>query len=82
MLKAVKVSVEFFNKFGRVIEEVEGENLSVDLIRKLRDTGLYYSGYLTLQHDGNTTSRMYFDDRMDIVPLLNNLLEEVEVAHA
>ena len=82
MLKAVKASMEFFDRFGRVVEEIEGENLSVDLIRKLRDTEFYYSGYLTLySNDGN--SRMYFDDTMpELITMLNNLLEEMEVAHA
>ncbi|WP_122653423.1 hypothetical protein [Escherichia coli] len=82
MLKAVKASIEFFDRFGRVVEEIEGENLSVDLIRKLRDTEFYYSGYLTLySNDGN--SRMYFDDTMpELIHTLNNLLEEMEVAHA
>lgn len=80
MLKAVKVSAELFNRFGRVVEEVEGEDLTVELIKKLRDTGLYYSGYLTLYHTDNKSSRMYFDDSMDIIPVLNNLLEEVEHA--
>lgn len=83
MLKAVKVSAEFFDRRGRIREEVEGEHLSVDLIRKLRDTEFYYSGYLTMyRKDGNVT-RLYFDDNMpELIGTLNNLLEETEVAHA
>lgn len=81
MLKTVKVSAELYNRFGRVVEEIEGENLSVDIIRKLRGTEFYYSGYLTLYSDNGKVSRMYFDDRMNgIIPILNNLLEEVEHA--
>lgn len=80
MLKAVKASMEFFDRFGRVVEEIEGENLSVDLIRKLRDTEFYYSGYLTLYSNDGKVSRMYFDDTMpELITTLNNLLE---VAHA
>ena len=76
MLKAVKASMEFFDRFGRVVEEIEGENLSVDLIRKLRDTEFYYSGYLTLYSNDGKVSRMYFDDTMpELIPTLNNLLE-------
>lgn len=80
MLKAVKVSAELYNRFGRVFEEIKGEDLSVDLIRKLRDTEFYYSGYLTLYSNDGKVSRMYFDDRMDIIPALNSLLEEMEVS--
>lgn len=80
MLKTVKVSAELYNRFGRVVEEIEGENLSVDIIRKLRGTEFYYSGYLTLYSDNGKVSRMYFDDGMNIIPILNNLLEEVERA--
>lgn len=79
----VKVSVEFFDRLGRVAEEIEGENLSVDLIRKLRDTEFYYSGYLTLYSNDGKVSRTYFDDTMpELIPTLNNLLEKMEVAHA
>lgn len=80
MLKDVKVTVELFDKFGHVAEEIEGESLSRELIRKLRDTGYYYAGYLTLYRTDNTVSRMYFDDGINMIPVLNNLLEEV--AHA
>lgn len=80
MLKA-KVSAELYNRFGRVVEEIEGESLSADIIRKLRDTELYYSGYLTLYSNDGKVNRMYFDDRMDnLIPMLNNILEEMEVS--
>ena len=82
MLKAVKVSAEFFNRYGRVVKELEAEDLSREVIRQLRDTGYFYTGYLTLYRTDNTVSRLYFDDQMDIVPVLNNLLEEVEVVNA
>ena len=79
MLK-VKVSAELYNRFGRVVEEIEGENLNVDIIRKLRDTEFHYSGYLTLYRKDDSVT-IYFDDTTpELVTMLNNLLEEV--AHA
>lgn len=79
MLK-VKVSAELYNRFGRVVEEIEGENLNVDIIRKLRDTEFHYSGYLTLYRKDDSVA-IYFDDTTpELVTMLNNLLEEV--AHA
>ena len=37
MLKAVKVSAELHNRFGRGVEEIEAVELSRDIIRKLRE---------------------------------------------
>jgi hypothetical protein len=74
-----KVAVEFFTRNGHLVDEYVGD-LDVDIIRRLRNTGLYYAGYLSF-NDGSKVSRMYFDDRMsNLIPVLNNILEEV--AHA
>lgn len=79
----VKVSVEFFDRLGRVVEEIEAVELSRDIIRKLRDCEWYYAGYLTMLRNDGKVSRMYFDDTMpELITALNNLLEEMEVAHA
>lgn len=76
-----KISVEFFDRFGRVKEELEAVDLSREVIRQLRDSEWYYAGFLTVLHNDGKVSRMYFDDRMNsIIPTLNNLLEEVEHA--
>ena len=76
----VKVSAEFFDKFGRLKEELEAVDLSREVIRLFRNSEWHYSGYLTL-YDNGKVSRMYFDDGMAaIIPTLNNLLEEVEHA--
>ena len=81
MLK-VKVSAEFFDRLGRVKDEVEAVELSREVIRQLRDTEWYYVGYITIvRSDGSAT--LYFDDNMpELVTTLNNLLEEMEVTHA
>lgn len=78
----VKVSVEFFDRFGKVKEELEAVDLSREVIRQLRDSEWYYAGYLTMLHKDGKVSRMYFDDTTELIPTLNNLLEEMEVAHA
>jgi Zn-dependent M32 family carboxypeptidase len=76
MLK-VKVSAEFFDKLGRVKEELEAVDLSRKVIRKLRDTGNAYSGYLTMYLSDGSVTRLYFSDLMpELIPVLNNLLEE------
>jgi Zn-dependent M32 family carboxypeptidase len=80
-----KVSVEFFNRLGRVKEELEAVDLSREVIRKLRDSEYAYSGYLTLYLSDGSVTRLYFNDLMpEIIPALNNILEEteMEVAHA
>ena len=82
MLKAVKVSAELYNRFGRVVEEIEAEELSRDIIRKLRDCEWHYAGYVTMLRKDGSVARLYFDDTMELIPTLNNLLEEMEVAHA
>lgn len=76
----VKVSVEFFDRLGRVKEELEAVDLNREVIRQLRDSEWYYAGFLTVLHNDGKVSRMYFDDGMNIIPTLNNLLEEVEHA--
>jgi hypothetical protein len=82
MLEKVKVSVEFFDRLGRVKEEVEAAELNRDIIRKLRNSEWFYSGYLTIYSRNNVT-RLYFNDTMpELIGALNNLLEEMEVAHA
>ena len=84
MLKTVKVSVEFYDRLGRVKDEVEAVDLSRDIIRQLRDTGWRYSGYLTMYRKDGSVTRLYFDDNMpELITTLNNLLEKMEeVAHA
>lgn len=78
----VKVSVEFFDRLGRVQEELEAD-LSREVIRQLRDSEWYYAGYLTMLRNDGKVSRMYFDDTVpELITTLNNLLEEMEVAHA
>lgn len=77
----VKVSVEFFDRLGRVQEELEAADLSREVIRQLRDSEWYYAGYLTVLRKDGSVTRLYFDDTMPITTL-NNLLEEMEVAHA
>lgn len=78
----VKVSVEFFDRLGRVQEELEAVDLSREVIRQLRDCQWYYAGYLTILRKDGSVARLYFDDTMELIPTLNNLLEEMEVAHA
>ena len=79
----VKVSVEFFDRFGKVKEELEAVDLSREVIRQLRDSEWYYAGYLTMLRNDGKVSRMYFDDTVpELITTLNNLLEEMEVAHA
>ena len=77
----VKVSAEFFDRLGRVKEELEAVDLSREVIRQLRDSEWYYAGYLTMyRKDGSVTS-LYFDDNMpELIGALNNLLEEMEVS--
>lgn len=82
MLKSVKVSVEFFDRLGRIKEELEAVDLSREVIRQLRDSGWYYAGYLTMYRKDGSVTRLYFDDQLNIIPTLNNLLEEMEVAYA
>jgi len=78
-----KVSVEFFNRLNKVMEELEAVDLDREVIRKLRDTGYAYSGYLTMYLSDGSVTRLYFNDLMpEIIPALNNILEEMEVAHA
>ncbi len=78
-----KVSVEFFNRLGRVKEELEAVDLSREVIRKLRDSEYAYSGYLTMYLSNGSTTRLYFNDTMpELIGALNNILEEMEVAHA
>lgn len=76
----VKVSVEFFDRLGRIKKELEAVDLSREVIHQLRESGWYYTGYLSFV-DGSKVSQMYFDDRMDnLIPVLNNILEEMEVS--
>jgi hypothetical protein len=84
MLKAVKVSAEFYDRLGRIRDEVEAVELSREVIHKLRDTEWYYAVYLTMYRKDGSVTRLYFDDNMpELIPTLNNLLEEMEeVAHA
>ena len=83
MLKAVKVSAEFYDRLGRLRDEVEAVDLSREVIRKLRDTEWYYVGYLTISHRDGSVTHLYFNDAMsELIPTLNNLLEEMEVTHA
>ena len=79
----VKVSVEFFDRLGRVKEELEATDLSREVIRQLRDCQWYYAGYVTMLRKDGSVARLYFDDTMpELITTLNNLLEEMEVAHA
>lgn len=83
MLKTVKVSAELYNRFGRVVEEIEAVELNRDIIRKLRDCEWYYAGYLTVLRKDGSVTRLYFNDALpELITTLNNLLEEMEVAHA
>lgn len=78
-----KVSVEFFDRLGRVKGELEAVDLSREVIRQLRDSEYAYSGYLTMYLKDGSVTRLYFNDLMpEIIPALNNILEEMEVAHA
>lgn len=86
MLEKVKVSAELYDFKGQVQEEIEAEDLTRDLIRKFRDTGYYYSGFITMYSKEGVT-RLYFNDQMEnLVHVLNNLLESLEeskgVVHA
>lgn len=76
----VKVSVEFFDRLGRVQKELEAVDLSREVIRQLRDSEWYYAGFVTVLRNDGKVGRVYFDDQMEIIPTLNNLLEEVEHA--
>lgn len=79
----VKVSVEFFDRLGRVQEELEAADLSREVIRQLRDSEWYYAGYLTVLRKDGSVTRLYFNDAVpELIATLNNLLEEMEVAHA
>ena len=81
MLKTVKVSAEFFDRLGRVKDEVEAVELSRNIIRQLRDTEWYYSGYLTMYRKDGSVTQLYFDDNMpELIGTLNNILEEMEVS--
>ncbi len=86
MLEKVKVSAELFDFKGRVQEEIEAEELTRDLISKLRNTGYHYSGFITMYLKDGVT-RLYFNDQMEgLITVLNNLLESLEtnkeVVHA
>ena len=83
MLKAVKVSAEFYDRLGRIRDEVEAVDLSREVIRKLRDTEWHYTGYLTMYHSCGSVMHLYFNDGMnELIETLNNILEEMEVANA
>lgn len=82
-MNTVKVSAEFFDKNGRVRDEIEAVELSRDIIRMFRDSEWYYAGYLTIYRKDDSVTQLYFDDNMpELIITLNNLLEEMEVAHA
>ena len=77
----VKVSAEFFDRLGRIKEELEAVDLSREVIRQLRDSEWYYAGYLTMYRKDGSVASLYFDDNMpELIGTLNNLLEEMEVS--